>query len=272
MKFLAALLLLFSTVTLSAQPSFEGKITYRVTTYEKSENGIMTIYFGKPGIRLELHEEKIPEQVQQYIIINFDSGLVYSYRPGNTYGSSPLKRKAQNALQAEKDIAGFKTTAVSLATPGMPRNLMGLFESSTLYAANDLSYTIPNAYSAAPELLMIYMDKIVLGGDFFTPNYSSNEWPVDRTKDSAANQIVLSVLATEVVRQAVDPGLFLVPAGYTKETVNYFTDSTITDTVVTYSDTTATVYPANPSLKKNKKPSKKASTISKQTATRSKND
>lgn len=271
MKILCTLLLLSITTLLSAQTPFEGKIRYTATMYDKPEKGEVIIYYGKPGIRLEFIELKKPQATPEILIINFDSGSIFTLRPANTYRSAVLKKKPQ-ALATSKEIAGFKTLAVSIDAAGMGGNLAGIFGSSTLYAANDLLYPIPVGYSSAPELLMITNGKIVLGGDFYLPDYSSGEWPRGETTDSSRKQQKLfSVVATEVSRQPLDHSLFVVPADYTKESTDYFTDSAMVDTTGIYADTTVS-YAVKPPSKKNKKPSKKAPSKSKQQALRRKND
>jgi len=277
MRILYILLLLVISSSLFAQAPFEGKIRYTVTTYDKSGNGIMTIYFGKPGMRLEFTEEKRPEFIQEVLIINFDSGSIFTLRPSKNYKSSPLKKKARPPLPEAKEIAGFKISPVSIESAGLTGDMAGIFGSSVLYAAEDLLYTIPDSYAATPELLMINKGKIVLGGDFYFPNYPADDWPVDKKKDSAAEQHkVFSVRANEVIRQPIDPSLFVIPADYAKESFDYFTDSTTVDTTAFYpsADTAYpnTTYPVSPSPKKSKKPTKKNPTKTKQQATRRKND
>lgn len=270
MRILYTLLLLIASSSTIAQAPFEGKIRYTVAAYEKDGNGEIIIYFGKPGIRLEMTEAKRPDKKQDIIIFNFDSGSIITLRPGNVYQTKPLKKKLPISLPAAKQIAGFQTIPVSMEE--MPKEWGGLFGSSILYPASDLAYQIPETYSNNPELLMINKGRIVLGGDFFFPNYPSDDWPVDKSKDSATvPQKLLSVTANEVIRQPLDPSLFVAPSDYTKETFDYYTDSTLVDTATIYTDTAAN-YPVKPSSKKNKKPMKKGSTKTKQQAIRRKND
>src|SRR5215207_5958410 len=77
MKYIFIALLSCFGHTAFSQTQFEGKINYDITSAEKNGNGQMTIFFGKPGIRLEALQANGKNE-SEIIIINLDSGKIYT--------------------------------------------------------------------------------------------------------------------------------------------------------------------------------------------------
>ncbi|HYO20927.1 MAG TPA: hypothetical protein VER36_00895, partial [Flavisolibacter sp.] len=180
------------------------------------------------------------------------------------------KRQPPASMTAGKKIAGFTTEVVRTEFTGMSKDIIDIFGSSVLYASTDLHYTIPPLYSRNPQLLMVNGGKIVLGGDFFLPDYPYAD--TGNGKDTTReNQLLFTVRADQVIPQKLEASLFSVPDGFEKWSYNYEYDSTMVDSTAMYLDSAAAA-PQKPTTKKNKKtPSKKKATT-KQSATRRKGD
>ena len=272
MKHLLTVFLFSIAINTFAQTPFEGKIEYNVSVPEKDGNGIMLIYFSKPGIRLEFIESNRPLKLQETVIINLDSGKIFTLNTSEKeYTESLLKKKHSSLLPLNKTIAGFNTAPVTVEFPAARGSLYSIFSDPVLYPANDLYYVVPEMYKQNPELMMVYKGRIVLGGEFFMPEYPDNQWNLNKTIDNAQQRKnVFTVFANKATAEPLAPSLFVVPADYTKEKdYQYGRDSAwvMPDTTVPYlADTTYmvdSVYTPQqkaPARKKKSPPSKKSTT------------
>lgn len=254
----------------ASQTPFEGKIIYTATGSEKPDSGYLTIYFGKPGIRLELVEARRPDKVLEPIIINLDSGKVFELKhESKTYKQTILKKREPKPDLTAKKIAGFDTRPkVFDFSPFGP--LMSFLQEHVLHVSDELNYPVPEIYDGNFELIMVQKGKIVLGAEFYTVEEIA--WPVNDTM-AAKRKNIFSVFAKEVIRQPVDPALFAIPPDYSQtEPHDYRMDSisVMLDTTVPYlADTTYMAddlyTPKQKTLQKKKKtPPKKKPVTSKQ--------
>jgi hypothetical protein len=252
------------------QTQFEGKIIYKATGTEKNDSGYLTIYFSKPGIRLELVEAKRPGKNVEAIIINLDSGKIFNLNPDEKkFKESLLKRKSAKTELVSKTIAGFSTNPLVLEFSSFAP-IASFLKEPVLHVANDLHYTVPDLYEGNLELVMVQKNKIVLGAEFFIDE-SAEEWnpgnPIEKKKN------IFNVLAITVANEKLDPALFVISEGYTKrEPYDYSMDSTtaILDTTAVYpADSVGMQEYVSPVKKKKSTPSKKKSST-KQNAVRNK--
>ena len=271
MKHLLLPLLSCFVLFADAQLPFEGKIIYTVTLPEKESNDEMMIFFGKAGIRLQINGTKKSGKMQEVIIVNLDSGKIFTLKPAEKqYSISILKQRLHRILPALTTIAGFTTTPTTLESSGMTGSLSSVFTEPILYPANDLFYPIPELYIGNPELMMIHKDRIILGAEIFNPEYSERQWNLNKTIDTANERTPLfKVMAHQVFREQLDPSLFTVPPGFTKiDQYDFSSDSTYTTTTVD----TSFMEPQKPVLLKGKKSPSKKKQSTKQNAMRRKND
>ena len=264
MKYICLSLLLFTASKLFAQTSFEGKVRYTATSVEKPNDATLTIYFGKPGIRLEIIEANKADREPETLIINLDSGKIFTLVTNEKkYKETILKKQIGPKTLAGKNIAGYTTKAIRPEFNGMSRDFTSLFGNAILFAADDLRYTIPVEYLGCPELMMVNNGRIVLGGDFYFPEEAYTDLAKDTLKEKDA---LFRVTANEVLPQKIPDSLFQLSAGYEKWSYDYSLDST-----ATYSDTAA-MEPVKPNVQPKKKAPKKKSSTTKQNATRRKNE
>ena len=263
MKYVCLCCFLLAANHLLAQSSFEGKIRYTVTSQEKPSNAELTIFFGKPGFRLEIVDTDKIDKEPETLIINLDSGKIFTLMTDKKYKETILRKQKTPTSLVGKTIAGYATQAVSPEFIGLPRDFTSLFGNSILYTSNDLKYAVPAEYKGCPELMMVNDGKIVLGGDFF---FSEDAYPDLRNDTVKDKDVLFRVLAEQVIPQKIEDSLFLLSPGYVKWSYDYSMDTTIMET------DTALIEPAKPLRKNNKKHPKKKKPTTKQSATRHKND
>ena len=264
MKYINLLCFFLIAANLSAQTPFEGKIIYTAKSPEKPSEGELTIYFARPGIRLEIKEANKPDKEPETVIINLDSGKIFTLMINEKqFKESELKKLHPVKASGSKTIAGFNTQAVNPEYSGMTSDITRLFGNAVLYPASELYYPVPSHYKAAPEFMMIHNGKIVLGAEYFFSNDESSNFENDTSKKE---QALFTVMANQVSSQKLDPSLFIVPADYKKWSYDYRTDS------VAMELDSSVVIPANPPVKSKKKQPAKKNSGSKQKPVGRKNE
>jgi len=101
----------------SAQKQFEGTIIYNLHSNEGKEkdDAELIITFGKNGIKLKVSDGKSSDQ--SVLMLNFDSGRVYTMEISNKmYRSRRLFTNEKAELPEDKTIAGYKTKAIDALT------------------------------------------------------------------------------------------------------------------------------------------------------------
>lgn len=258
--------LLFSTV-LFAQQSFEGTIKYILRSPTEKEDAQLNIAFSNNQIKIHTIEFGKLNRTDHYVLVNLDSGKVYTVNPERrTYSSYKLSQRIPaTEVPPVKTIAGYSAIGQLYNEDGINSIFGSILSNKTIfYTAENLHFSIPEKFSGNYELMMVQKDKIVLGAEI---HISPKMWGFNRMteeeNDSASGKSVVIIEATEVVAKKMEASDFLIPEGFTKnKPYTYSTDSTMmmdsvtvtADSTVAYMDVDTVYTPAEkPVTKKNKK-------------------
>lgn len=257
----------------NAQSYFQGKIEYNLHAERDKDDASLTIYFGVNTIRLQLRE-KMQDSAKEYVLINLDSGKIYTVTPGQQqYKERSLLSGIRPTSFSPKDIAGFRTTPVMPTGWGLsyPSFITSLLPNTVLYVADNLGYKIPEKYAGNPELMMVQKGKIVLGAEIFgmDEDYSGKR-PADSLRfDKPSARIT----ATAITPMAVNGDLLKVPSGYTlpqPPSEEEYADMMAADSLDSVVSSQKAIDPSKkmPVKKPKKSPTKKKTTAAKSSATR----
>jgi hypothetical protein len=259
MRFLFAFVLFISINTV-AQDSFNGTIVYRlllpVVDNEGDSSARLNVFFGPNAIKLTFVENKKSDNEE--ILVSFDSAKVFVIDiTKKTYTSKEMSKvKVNQPLPPDKNILGYSTVPKRILT-NSPFNKMlgGASGEITIFVADQLSYNVPEVYAGIEEVVFVYNNKIVLEAKATITSTLGFDAPDDG--------MTFKLEAVSVTPQKLDPAMFTIPAGFTKEIAwNWQTDTgyvvadssvMMFDSLHIIVDTSASWHPEEP-IKPAKKP------------------
>jgi hypothetical protein len=222
MRFLFILAILFSLNTI-AQERFNGTIVYRLSVPDmdnKADSSArLNVFFGPNAIKLTFFENKKSDNEE--IIVSFDSAKIFMLDiPNKTYSTKDMiKTRKHQALPANKNILGYSATAKQIL-PNSPFNKMlgGAWGEITVYVSDQLNYYLPEEYAGNDEVVFIHNNKIVLEGQATITSTMGLDLSVDG--------MTFKLEAVSITPQKLDPAMFTIPEGFTKEIAwNLHTDT-----------------------------------------------
>jgi len=264
-------LALFISINTVAQERFNGTIVYRLLLPAEDNmadsSAKLNVFFGPNAIKLTFVENKKTDNEE--ILVSFDSAKVFVMDfSKKTYSIKEMSKARENQpLPATKKILGYSSTPKQILTNSPFNKLLGgLSGEIIVFVADQLNYYIPDKYAGNDEVIFIHNNKIVLEGKATVTSAMGLGVPDEG--------MVFKFEAVSVTPQQLDPAIFTIPPGFTKETEwNFATDTTYTiedsisvtlDTMPGVIDTAVYLQPEKP-VKPSKKPvtpKKKQSTTS----------
>lgn len=258
MKYFVIVCLVFLSVhNASAQKDFEGVIKYKVITPEgsiddrdKSDSIQITVFFA-PGKMLMKNNKGGAENEEDDVLIIFDSAKIYTLnKTDKTYRVKKLRELAPLANRGNEVIAGHTATPIQLGG----NKLAGIFGgNTTLWYADNLTFTVPQKYEVNEELILVNKNHILLKAiinmDFRFVNGMDEE---NETSDLKPSEMKL--FATEIIAAPQSPSLFTIPAEYIKEDRHTFVPPLLYDTTMIMVDSVTALMdtmPMPPPPKKN---------------------
>lgn len=218
MNYLPVLLLSLAATRLCAQVPFEGKIFYTIASPRDKSDARLITYFGPNKIRIEF-SDKNDLRGQQCVIVDLDSGKIFTLMPGNKmFSTSLLLEKKTVMLPPSKEIAGYKTTVAGPKAIGSMR-LGGMLTYATVYLADELFFPVPEKYLENDLLMMIQKRRIVLGAEV-NSSVGTNNGMANGTIENAQN--TFSIMADSVIKESLDASMFAVPGNYTEQSASLY--------------------------------------------------
>ncbi len=268
-KILFVLLAVFTGIVANAQKAFEGKVVYNLhASNDDKGDAELTVYFAPNRIRLSFKEKAEPDP--KYILINLDSGKIYTINMEDK--EFKVKKLVQSEIQptVSRTILGYKTSSVIPEQGGISGLMGGIFgrSSAVFYVSDSLVFNIPAIYANNPELLVVNKGHIVLGASV---NFKGGIYE-EAEEDSTAKGNIITIEAKEVTPMMTNKADLEIPDGFTLRIPKTDPVSTIAvsteafdTTILAAVDTTPYPKQAKPPVKKKpvKKPAPKKSSTSK---------
>lgn len=257
-KILFVLLAVLTVGMANAQKNFEGKVVYNLhASNDDKGDAELTVFFAPNRLKLIFKEKAEPDP--KYILVNLDSGKIYTI---NTEDKEfKVKKLVQSVAQPaeSKTILGYKTSSVVPEQGGIGGLMGGLFgrSSAVFYVSDSLHFTIPAIYANNPELLVVNKGHIVLGASI---NFTGGIYG-EAEEDSTAKGNIITVEAKEITPMMISKADLEIPDGFTLRVPAPVTelaaDSTMAYDTTTLAAVDTTAYPKQVKPAVKKKPVKK---------------
>jgi hypothetical protein len=239
MKFLFVATTIFLSLVASAQKNFEGIITYKLSAPDdeagKTDSMTIVIAFGKNAIKVKSASAFTPNISE--LLIRIDSGKVFNISTTNsTYFTHPLLTAGKSpGFPSEKTLAGYKARVHKVCNDNIVFGALLRSNHAAVYVSEELTFSVPEKFKLARELVMLRDGKIVLGLSFSYPKDPIIDGVSEEQDDKEPLQAIFSIEAQEVKWLTLPDSEFQIPGGFRE--FNYNT----TDSAVTSFDTTDAV-------------------------------
>jgi hypothetical protein len=221
MKPILIFLTLFISGPLFSQKPFQGTVIYNLTATGEKSVLELKVHFGARCLKIvtkEINGVHGDEPVDKYLLVNFDSGKVFTVRVDRkTYGSENILEKNTSSLQPrETKIANYAVSPVVIKNQASGI-FLPVFSGETIFYKSDLYYPVSNKYEKDERLLFIYDNHILLGADI-APGMG---------RKSDMGNLIITARAISVTSESFSKDFFQLPEGYKPEdnTISSRTDS-----------------------------------------------